>query len=184
MSRGQARDRWVLALTMVVLALPLVAGTAYVVEKHRWAQSQLEQLAPRYARLQGMVQASAAIEAANQQASASLRAYLYPADKTLNQAGNEMQQQIRDALSAAGLRVGSSQVMQSKSELPGLERVQVGIKAEGDLPALQAALLGLQALHPAVWVDSLAVNVMGAARAEAPQNLSIQMELSAWKESS
>ncbi|MGB6101621.1 MAG: type II secretion system protein GspM [Comamonas sp.] len=181
MMRALARDRWVLAATLALLALPLFAGAAYVVRKHQWAAEQLQQLEPRYARLQGLLAAAPEIETARHQADQLLQSYLYPADTTLNQAGNEMQQQIRDALSAAGLRVGSSQVLPSKSELPGLERVQVGIKAEGDMQGLQTALIALQALRPAVWVDSLTTNVMGKASELTEPNLTIQLQLSAWK---
>jgi len=180
-SRVVLRDRWVLAVTLLLLSLPLLAGVAYVVRKHQWAGEQLAQLEPRYARLQGLLAAAPQIEAARHQADQWLQTWLYPSDKTLNQAGNEMQQQIRDALSAAGLRVGSSQVLPSKSDLEGLERVQVGIKAEGDMMGLQTALVGLQALRPAIWVDSLAVSVMGTARAEVAPTFAIQMQLSAWK---
>lgn len=176
-----AKGKWILAATVLVLLSPIVAGGIYVYQKHQWAAARLAELEPRYARLEGILAAEAELEQANQQADAMLGTYLYPADKVLNQAGNEMQQQVRDMLSAGGLRVGSSQVLPPKADNTNLDRIQLTIKAEGELLALQTAMLGLKSIKPAVFVDNLSVSVMGTARAEAPQNLSIQLELSAWR---
>jgi len=141
----------------------------------------MAELEPRYARMEGILAAQSELEQAVRQVDVTLGVYLYPADKVLNQAGNEVQQQVRDALSAAGLRVGSSQVLPPKTENPDLDRIQLTIKAEGELLALQAAMVGLKSIKPAIFVDGLSVNVLGAPRAEAPQNLSVQLELSAWR---
>ena len=132
-------DRWVLSVTVLLLLVPLFAGGGYLLHKYHWAADQLEQLGPRHARLQGLIAAAPALEDANQQAIRTLQVYLYPADRPLNQTGNEVQQQVRDTLSAAGLRVGSSQVLPPKSDRPGLDRIQISIKAQGDLLGLQTA---------------------------------------------
>ncbi|HRP19786.1 MAG TPA: type II secretion system protein GspM [Alicycliphilus sp.] len=176
-----AKDKWILAATVLVLLSPIIAGGVYVYQKHQWAAARLAELEPRYARMEGILAAQPELEQANQQADAMLGVYLYPADKVLNQAGNEMQQQVRDMLSAGGLRVGSSQVLPPKADNTSLDRIQLTIKAEGELLALQTAMIGLKSIKPAVFVDSLSVSVMGAPRAEVPQNLSIQLELSAWR---
>ena len=181
MSLQSSKDKWILAATVLALLSPIVAGGVYVYQKHQWAVARLAELEPRFARLEGILAAQHELDKAKQQAEAMLGAYLYPADKVLNQAGNEIQQQVRDTLSASGLRVGSSQVLPPKVDNANLDRIQLTIKAEGELLALQTALIGLQGIKPAVFVDSMSVNVMGAARAEAPQNLSIQLELSAWR---
>ncbi|HCL87675.1 MAG TPA: general secretion pathway protein GspM [Comamonadaceae bacterium] len=175
------RDRWVLVATLMVLLLPLLAAGMLVYQKHRWATERLAELEPRYARLAGILQAQAELEAANQRASEELAIYFHPPEKALNQTGNEVLQQVRDTLSAGGLRVGSSQVLPPKTDQPGLDRIQVTIKAEGELLALQTAMAGLKAIRPAVFVDNLAVNVMGTPRVDAPQPLSIQLEISAWR---
>lgn len=176
-----SKDTGILVATVLVLLAPLVAGGVFVYQKHQWATARLAELEPRYARMEGILAAQSELDKANQQTDAMLSAYLYPADKVLNQAGNEMQQQVRDTLSAGGLRVGSSQVLPPKADNPNLDRIQLVIKAEGELLALQTAMIGLQSIKPAVLIDSLSVNVMGTARAEAPQNLAIQLELSAWR---
>jgi len=175
------KDAWILAATVMVLLAPVVAGGIYVYQKHQWAANRMAELAPRYARMEGILAAQQELEKALHQVGVTLRAYLYPADKVLNQAGNEMQQQVRDVLSAGGLRVGSSQVLPPKADNPDMDRIQLTIKAEGELLALQAAMIGLKSIKPAIFVDGLTVNVMGAPRAEVPQNLSIQLELSAWR---
>lgn len=181
MNASMSKDRWILVVTVLVLLLPLFAGVAYIYQKHHWATARLAELEPRYARLLGIEHAKTELDKANSAANAILSTYLYPMETELNQAGNEMQQRVRDILSSGGLRVGSSQVFPPKTDALGFDRIQLTIKAEGDLLALQAALLGLQDIRPVVFVDSLTVNVMGTPRAEMPQNLSIQIELSAWR---
>lgn len=181
MSRRIPKDAWVLAASVLVLLLPLLGGGIFVYQKHQWAKARLAELEPRHARLAGILAAQPELDKANVQAAQILDAYLYSSDKVLNQAGNEVQQQVRDILSAGGLRVGSSQVLPSKTDDSGFDRIQLSIKAEGELLALQTAMVGLQTIKPAVFVDSLTVSVVGAARADAPQNLSVQMQLSAWR---
>ncbi len=181
MSRRLHKDRWILIGTLLVVLLPILAAGILVYQKHRWAADRLAELEPRHARLAGILSAQAELEAANQRAREELDVYFHAPEKGLNQAGNEVQQQVRDMLSAGGLRVGSSQVLPPKTDQPGLDRIQLTIKAEGELLAMQTAMAGLRAIRPAVFVDGLVVSVMGTPRVDAPQPLSIQLEISAWR---
>lgn len=176
-----SKNTWILTATFAVLLLPLVIGAGYVFQKHQWASARLAELEPRYARLSGILTAESELEEANVKSAQTLSAYLHSSDKVLNQLGNEVQQQVRDVLVAGGLRVGSTQILPAKPDNSGFDRVQLTIKAEGELLALQTALVGLQSIKPAIFVDSFSIRIVGTPRADAAQNLSIQMELSTWR---
>ena len=48
------REKAALAVSLLVLVLPLALAGWYVFQKHRWAQDRLQELEPRYARMLGM----------------------------------------------------------------------------------------------------------------------------------
>jgi len=178
MKQRLGREALVLAATLIVLVAPFVAGGLYVYGKHQWALGRLAEMEPRYARLIGLEAGKDELAQATARAKATLEQYAYPQDKDLSQAGNDTQQRVRDILSAAGLQVGSSQVLPPKADA-SFDRIQLTVRAEGELAALQGAMIGLSTLKPAIFVDNMTASVMGAPRAEAPQRLAIQMSLSA-----
>lgn len=178
MKRWLHKESLVLGLTMLVLAAPFMAGGVYIYNKHQWAQSRLTELEPRYARFMGMEAGQSDLAKASADAQLLLEQYVYPQDKDLSQAGNDAQQRVRDILSAAGLQVDSSQVIPPKVDV-NFDRIQLTVRAEGELATLQGALIGLSGLKPAIFVDSMTASVMGTPKAEVPQKLAIQFSLSA-----
>ena len=172
------KESLVLALTLLILAVPFLVGGAYVYKKHQWAKDRLTELQPRYAKFMGIEAGKNELLKASGHAQQLLAQYVYPQDKDISQAGNDAQQRVRDILSAAGLQVGSSQVMPPKLDA-GFDRIHLTVRAEGDLAALQGALIGVSSLKPAVFVDSLTATVVGVARGDVPQKLAIQFSLSA-----
>ena len=178
MKQWLSRDSLVLSLTVLVLATPLIAGGLYFYNKHQWALARLYELEPRFARFVGMEAGQKELAKATEHAQTLLQQYVYPQDKDLSQAGNDAQQRVRDILSAAGLQVGSSQVLPPKVDA-SFDRIQLTVRAEGELAGLQGALIGLSTLKPAIFVDNMTASVMGTPRAEVPQKLAIQLSLSA-----
>ena len=63
MKRVSSREVAILMGTLALIMLPVALLGWYVVGKHQWAQQQLEQLEPRYARLLGLEAQRAEIEA-------------------------------------------------------------------------------------------------------------------------
>ena len=129
-----------------------MAGGLYVYNKHQWALARLAELEPRYARFVGMEAGQKELAKATEHAQTLLQQYVYPQEKDLSQAGNDAQQRVRDILSAAGLQVGSSQVLPPKVDA-GFDRIQLTVRAEGELVGLQGALLASM-LEP-VYLDSV-----------------------------
>lgn len=172
------KDQLVVLLTLVVVALPLLTGVVYVAKKHVWAQNKLAEIEPRYARFAGIEASQKDLFKARENAQALLSQYVYSADKEVGPAGNDVQQKVRDVFSAAGLAVGSSQVVAPKTD-SGFDRLELTVKTEGELASLQAALVGLEELQPAIFVDDLKVTVMGTPKAEVAQKLTIEFSISA-----
>lgn len=181
MKRILNREKVALAVTLLLLVLPLALAGMYMVQKHRWAQDRLAELEPRYARLLGMEASQGELEKTAAQARALLTQYAYPASQDVSQAGNDAQQRIRNIFSAAGLEIVSSQVLAPKPEKT-FDRIPLSVRAEGQLLALQSALVGLSSQSPAILIEGFNVQTIGAVRADRPQRLGVQFNLSVLRE--
>ena len=92
MSRLTHRDRLWIAVTLALVLLPLALGAGYVWRKHQWAQSELDRIAPRYARLLGLEQHGPQINERLEAIQQQLVQYVYPAKMDATQVGNDAQQ--------------------------------------------------------------------------------------------
>jgi len=167
-------------LQVLLLVLPIacaVGAGAYVWHRHLAAQQKLAELEPRYARLEGLLQAQGDIEGLRQAAGQSLARFAYPADRNPSDVASEAQQAIRAVMTEARLDVQSIQVQPAR-EGKTFDRIAVALRMEGEMASLQAALARLLAQSPAVFVDSVTVNLSGPARPAASPKLSIQLNLS------
>lgn len=176
MKRFLSRQRTVMALIVLALALPFAAGAAYLFNKHHWGEGLLAEVEPRYARLLGLEASQAELNQAINESTAVLARYVYPASQDVSQAGNDAQQRIRDIATRAGLSIVSSQVLPPKAE-GQFDRVPLTVRLEGELPALQSALVVLAGQSPAIIFESFSVQTIGAVKAEVPQRLGIQFNL-------
>ncbi len=167
---------WQGLIVLMLLAVPLAAG-GWVWIKHQWANEQLSQLEPRYARLAGMVQAQEALAQAEASAKALLAGHTYPAEQDAVQAGNDAQQRIRTLFADSKLDVGSIQVLPPK-ELSAFDRIGIVLRVEGDLTGIQNALALLEKQSPTVWVDSVSIQTVGFVKPKMPQRLSAQFNFS------
>jgi general secretion pathway protein M len=159
--------------TIACLVAVCVAAGLYVYEKHQWVQERLTGfIEPRYARLAGLQASGDALAVAEARARELEDLYTYPAAQDANQTGNDAQQRIRSLLTAAGMGISSSQVLAAKQE-DGLERIPLSVRAEGDLTALQGALIGIAEHRPVVLIDGINIQAQGAPE-RGIQRLSVQ----------
>jgi general secretion pathway protein M len=173
----RARGWGFLAVVGATLVTVLGAFAYFVVHKHIWAVDRLDTLGPRYARLAGLQTQQVQLEAAEQHLRSLLTKLTYLPAQDVSQAGNDAQQRIRTLLSQSGLEVVSSQVLAPKVDRL-FDRVPLVVRTEGDLIGLQSALMVLTNQSPAILMDGLTVQVVGSAKADAPQRLSAQLSLS------
>jgi len=184
-----------LALLAAPLLLALVllgAAFGWVQAKHQRAQQQLNDLAPRYARLLGMQAQQGEIVQALQSIAAVKAEHVYPGEIDATQTGNALQQRLRDALTRAGVSVLSSQVRvlpNPDAEPAPYQRIDVLVSVDGSWEAVQMALLATAELRPSVWLDDVRITLMGnlqsnaarlgnrpgTTRAEAPARLQAQL---------
>lgn len=167
--------RRAIGLTLVSVVL-IGAVVAYGVSKHVWAQGQLAQLEPRYARLIGLEASAAAVDAALTQRRALLARQAYLVSDDVARAGSDAQQRAREAFSKAGLEVSSTQVLPAKA-VEGFDRIPVVLRLEGELPALQSALVVLPGQSPTLFMDGFNVQTAGVPSKDGTQRLSIQVNL-------
>lgn len=181
MKRNLSREKVALAITLVLLMLPIVLGGWYVTQKHRWAQDRLTELEPRHARLLGMEAKGEELKKTATQARELLTHHVYPASQDVSQAGNDAQQRIRNIFTAAGLDIVSSQVLAPKTE-KSFDRILLSVRGEGQLLALQSALVGLSSQSPTILIEGFSVQTVGVARANVPQRLGAQFNFSVLRE--
>ena len=165
-----------LLLVLGALFVVLAAAGYTIYGKHQMAARRMAELEPRHARLQGLLGGANALQQAQTQAQGMVAQYVYPAETDANQVGNAAQQRVRNLFTTAGLQIVSSQVMPAKAE-KNYDRVPLAVRAEGDLLALQGALVGLSGQTPAIVVRGMNVQTVGSVRADAPQRLAVQFDL-------
>ncbi len=152
---GQRARRSVLVVVLAGCALLV----AYVLELHArfdWAQSTLEQIEPRYARLAGLLQAAPDIEAALERTSSQLSGFVYPSATTADRMGTDLQQRARQVAEAAGLSVINSRIAPGEDgEL--LESVRLVLTVQGTQLHLRQMLLTLPSEAPRIRLEALQV---------------------------
>lgn len=173
--RMTATHRIAIALGLGVLVF-VSGATAYVVSRHVWARDRLAELEPRYARLVGLGESGPAIDAALAERRVFLTRHTYPAGQDVAQAGSDALQRARETFSRAGLDVSSTQVLPPK-EADGFDRIPVVLRMEGDLAALQGALVVLPIQAPSLFIESFNVQTVGMPKADGPQRLAVQANL-------
>lgn len=173
------RARLVAGLCLAVALLAAAAALGKVAA-HAWRATELRaDIAPRYARLSGVLERGDAILAASADADAVLGRLAYPAGADVGEIGTGLQQNIRQLAEAAELRVAGSQILPVREE-EGFAVVTVSGTLEGETGALAAFLLALAAEEPPIAVEKLAVQAPRAIRrgTETNANVTIQMNMS------
>lgn len=170
-------DLWRNTVLLALAAVVLVAtAAAFVVSKHVWARDRLAQAEPRYARLIGMEASASALDAALTERKSLLERHAYPASQDVARAGSDAQQRAREIFAKAGMDVSSTQVLPAKS-VDGFDRIPLVMRMDGDLQALQSALVVLPGQAPSLFFEGFNVQNTGMPRADAAQRLSVQANL-------
>jgi len=164
------------ALLITLLLLATGAG-AYIMQQHIAVEKRLADLQPRYARMLGLQASGKTLDSVQTSAQHTLALYTYPLTTDKSQAGNDAQQRLREIFSKAGMQIMSSQVLPSK---PGkfFDQIPLSLRLEGDINQLESALLFLAAQTPKVMVDNFLIQTLGLVKADTPQRLSIQLDVS------
>lgn len=177
MNPSTLRRQIVLLVWCAVLLIPIAMGGIYVYTKHQLSSEQLAKLEPRISRLAGLQADKPELEKLAKSVTERLQKQTYPASQDATQSGNDAQQKLRALFTASGLDVVSSQVLAPKQE-KDFDRIPLVFRLEGQLNGLQAAMLVLSNETPSILVESFNVQTIGYVKADTPQRLAIQFNLS------
>lgn len=179
-STGSRRISVLQAVTVIFMLLPILGCAYYVWTEHIAIEKQLSDLEPRYARLQGLLERQVELRALQGQLETQLARLAYPATDDVTKAGNDAQQLIRTLLVESKLDVSSIQVLPAKQE-GSFDRIQISLRAEGDIMAFHAALHKLSNQTPAVLLDNMTLQTIGAVRPASVQRLGGQLTLAVFR---
>ena len=165
------------AALLVLAVLVLLGGmVAYGVSRHQLAAAAIAEVEPRHARLAGLQASAADVDKALAERRALLARHAYLSTQDVAQAGSDAQQRARETFAKAGLDVSSTQVLPARA-VDGFDRIPVVLRLEGELAALQRALLVLPTLTPSLFVEGFNVQTVGVPGSAGPQRLNIQVNL-------
>ncbi len=167
-------------LILLIMLVPLAAAGVFVWTMHQQYQAGLAELDPRYARLLGLVNHRADLQALGQKVDGAITQLTYPASQDVAKAGNDAQQRIRSLFADSHLDVISIQVLPAKEE-GQFNRITITLRVEGNLTGMQTALDKLTGLTPAVLLDSMALQTIGAVRPASIQRLGGQFSFSVFR---
>ena len=151
------------ALTVLLLLLPLVAASYAVWVKHHRLLGIVADLEPRYARLQGLLDRRADLQAMDAKAKELLLQLSYPAAQDLAKTGNDVQQRIRSIFADSQLEVVAIQILPGKIE-GKFDRISISLRVEGTMASFQAAFEKLAGQSPVILLDSMTLQTVGMVR--------------------
>lgn len=154
------RQAALLAVPVLLLLIPVGIAARWIYAKQQWGQEVLASVEPRYARLLGLQSQQEEIQQMLERFAAIKAQHVYPGENGSAQTGNAVQQNLRSALGQAGLTIVSSQVQAKPGDDP-FERIDLVVTAEGDLNAVQLALVAVRALKPTLWLEDITISLAG-----------------------
>ncbi len=181
MTRRRARMLTVVGASVLAAVLLLALAVDVALNRHAWAVRTLDEIEPRHARLQGLVQARPTLEQLREQQARKLAQYAY-SSRDGGQATTLLQQRVRELATGAGLDVVSIQGLPARAD-EGFEVLQVSISVTGPIEAIQGLLIGLATSQPALHVDTATLGLGQVRRADAVQGAELiaRLVLSAYR---
>ena len=179
--RRLSKDSLLQLLTGLLVLAALLAGGAYVVKKHLWAQQTLADVGPRYQRLLSITQSEAQMQQALQRSTQLLDAYTYPAERDTGQIGTDIQQKLRAAFSGTQMVIQSSQVLPEEEQEGHLLAIPVEVRMEGNLQSLRQGLVALSAQRPTIQIASISLQAGRKLSPYDPIQLIVQARFFVWR---
>lgn len=177
--RAHRRGAIIIGLTLLLPAYIYLALLGKLVALGAADAERSNDLRPRIARLQGLIDNEAAVRNAAGELRERLDLLGYAPAQDATAVAASLQSQVRQVFAGAGLAVSNSQVLPTRNE-EVFDLVGLKVTATGTLPALDAALAGLGAFRPMLLIESLDVfpSRVQARRGERqPQQLTAVLEV-------
>ncbi|MBA6414272.1 hypothetical protein H2508_14245 [Parahaliea sp. F7430] len=147
-------------------------------------EAQIDQLAPRIARMQGLIERQDVLADSTQRIDSEVASLVYPGSDDRAAVSASLQKLVREILSDAEMKVINSQIL-SVIEDQGFDRISVSLAATGELAALDLALSDIAALRPLVMVEVLNVKPQSVRSGDkgSPQKISVSMQVFSLRQS-
>ena len=177
--RAHQRTVWICGLTLLLPALVYCKLLFGMLAAYQSAQQEIDRMEPRVARLQGLIDYEEQLREAAVVVDSKVLALVYPTSEDQAAVAAELQTQMRDIFTKAGLSVSNSQVLPVRAQ-GNFDYIGINLTVSGSLPALDEALAGIAAYLPLVLVESLDVYPARASRgkeAEEQQTLTAKLQL-------
>ncbi|MEM6579961.1 MAG: type II secretion system protein GspM [Pseudomonadota bacterium] len=154
--RLHQRTAWICGLTLVLPLLLFLYLMGVFYGSYSEAQDEISRIEPRLARLQGLIDYEQALRDAAEVVDSQVLELVYPATEDQAAVAAELQTQVREIFSGAGLAINNSQVLPVR-EQGNFDYIAVKLTTTGSLAALDNALAELAQYLPLVLVESMDV---------------------------
>jgi general secretion pathway protein M len=173
------RTAWICGLTLLLPVLVYLNVMFSLLSVHSEAQAEIDRIEPRIARLRGLIDYEDQLREAAVVVDTQVLELVYPVSEDQATVSAELQTQLRDIFTSAGLSVNNSQVLPVR-EQGNFDYIGVKLTVKGSLSALDEALAGVASYIPLVLVESLDVYPARTPRgkgAVAQQQLTASLQL-------
>jgi len=177
--RLHQRTAWICGLTLLLPVVVYLNAILGMWGMRQSAQAEIERIEPRLARLQGLIDYESQLREASAAVDSQVLELVYPATEDQATVSAELQTNVRDIFSKAGLSVSNSQVLPPR-EQGNFDYIALKLTVTGDLPALDEALAGIGTYLPLVLVESLDVYPPRTARGKSDsqeQQITVNLQL-------
>ena len=167
--RVHRRTAWICGLTLLAPLLLYLNGLFGLWGMRQAYQAEIDRLAPRIGRQQGLMAYEDELRKAAAAGEAQVLGLVYPATADRATVSAELQTNVRDIFGQAGLSVTNSLVMPVR-ERGSFDYVAVKLTLSGELAALDEALVGIANYLPLLLVESIDVSPARVRRARASRD--------------
>ena len=126
-------------------------------------QSEIDRVAPRIARLSGLVQSEEKLKESSSQVGTQIANLVYPATSDRASVAADLQKNVRELVAATGLSVSNSRILPA-SQTEAFDHVGLSLTVNGELESLDEALGEIASYSPVLMVESFDVRPNRAAR--------------------
>ena len=154
--RANTRSAWIIGLTLLVPLIIYCNLLFGLVSVRQAYQADVDRIAPRLARLQGLIDHQDALRVSAEQAERLMVDLVYPVTEDRAAVAARLQQNVRQMLVDAGLSISNSQVLPVREEAM-FDHIGLKLTVNGSIDALDAGLVALDAHQPLLLVESLEI---------------------------
>jgi len=168
--RSHRRVALICGLTVLVPLLFYIDVLFGLLQLRNDYQSEIDNFEPRIARLRGLIGFESQLRDSSARGLQEVGELVYPASGDRATDSAELQTNVREILSDAGLSVSNSQVLPVR-EKNNFDYISIRLTVEGDMSGLDAALSGIANFRPVLLVESLELGAIRTGRDSAGEQV-------------